>query len=151
MRVADWHTYFVGAAEWGFNVWAHNAPCTPAQQVGQSAAGSRRSLRTAMQAAFGWVAHHIIPVSIFINNHPLVLAAVRAGFSVNRAMNGVLLKGYKIGKQHVDGHPKYIRSVENKLDAIMRRNGGPTARAVQEFLKYVSNLQKALPKVKRLP
>ena len=27
MRVADWHTYFVGAAEWGFSVWAHNAEC----------------------------------------------------------------------------------------------------------------------------
>jgi hypothetical protein len=23
-RVADWHTYFVGCAEWGFSVWAHN-------------------------------------------------------------------------------------------------------------------------------
>jgi hypothetical protein len=27
MRVANWHTYFVGADEWGFDVWAHNAPC----------------------------------------------------------------------------------------------------------------------------
>jgi hypothetical protein len=25
LRVADWHTYFVGAEEWGLNVWAHNA------------------------------------------------------------------------------------------------------------------------------
>jgi hypothetical protein len=24
MRVADWHTYFVGAEDWGFSVWAHN-------------------------------------------------------------------------------------------------------------------------------
>jgi Pretoxin HINT domain len=23
-RVADWHTYFVGALDWGFSVWAHN-------------------------------------------------------------------------------------------------------------------------------
>lgn len=23
-RVADWHTYFVGCAEWGFGVWVHN-------------------------------------------------------------------------------------------------------------------------------
>jgi len=66
MRVADWHTYFVGAAEWGFSVWAHNATCTPAQQVGQSAAGSRTSLRNAMQAALGWVAHHIIPVLQYV-------------------------------------------------------------------------------------
>ncbi len=29
MRVADYHTYFVGGAEWGWDVWAHNARCTP--------------------------------------------------------------------------------------------------------------------------
>jgi len=26
-RVADYHTYYVGAAEWGYTVWAHNAKC----------------------------------------------------------------------------------------------------------------------------
>lgn len=30
MRVADWHTYFVGCDEWGFSVWAHNM-CTEAE------------------------------------------------------------------------------------------------------------------------
>jgi hypothetical protein len=25
VRVADYHTYFVGSREWGFSVWAHNA------------------------------------------------------------------------------------------------------------------------------
>ncbi len=24
LRVSDWHTYFVGAPEWGFSVWVHN-------------------------------------------------------------------------------------------------------------------------------
>jgi hypothetical protein len=28
MRVADYHTYFVGGAEWGFDVWAHNTNCS---------------------------------------------------------------------------------------------------------------------------
>ncbi|VTR99017.1 yd repeat-containing protein : YD repeat protein OS=Isosphaera pallida (strain ATCC 43644 / DSM 9630 / IS1B) GN=Isop_2419 PE=4 SV=1: PT-HINT [Tuwongella immobilis] len=28
LRVADWHTYFVGDDEWGFSVWAHNAECS---------------------------------------------------------------------------------------------------------------------------
>ena len=27
MRVADFHTYFVGGEEWGFSVWAHNQSC----------------------------------------------------------------------------------------------------------------------------
>jgi len=25
LRVANYHTYFVGCDEWGFSVWAHNA------------------------------------------------------------------------------------------------------------------------------
>ncbi|HEY2787642.1 MAG TPA: polymorphic toxin-type HINT domain-containing protein [Fimbriiglobus sp.] len=28
LRIAEYHTYFVGADEWGFSVWAHNA-CDP--------------------------------------------------------------------------------------------------------------------------
>jgi hypothetical protein len=28
LRVADYHTYFVGAPEWGFSIWAHNDNCT---------------------------------------------------------------------------------------------------------------------------
>jgi hypothetical protein len=27
LRVADYHTYFVGSMAWGFSVWAHNAGC----------------------------------------------------------------------------------------------------------------------------
>jgi hypothetical protein len=27
VRVADYHTYFVGGEEWGFSVWAHNLSC----------------------------------------------------------------------------------------------------------------------------
>ena len=30
MRIAEYHTYFVGSAEWGFSVWAHNAACSTA-------------------------------------------------------------------------------------------------------------------------
>jgi hypothetical protein len=28
LRIADYHTYFVGDNGWGFSVWAHNASCT---------------------------------------------------------------------------------------------------------------------------
>jgi hypothetical protein len=27
LRLADFHTYFVGSEDWGFSVWAHNANC----------------------------------------------------------------------------------------------------------------------------
>ena len=29
LRVADWHTYFVGGEDWGFSVWAHNTYLVP--------------------------------------------------------------------------------------------------------------------------
>jgi hypothetical protein len=32
VRVADFHTYFVGCDEWGFSVWAHNS-CYVAEEV----------------------------------------------------------------------------------------------------------------------
>ncbi|MEO2088560.1 MAG: Hint domain-containing protein, partial [Gemmataceae bacterium] len=35
LRVADWHTYFVGCDEWGFSVWAHNADCAVLVQNGE--------------------------------------------------------------------------------------------------------------------
>jgi hypothetical protein len=33
LRVADWHTYFVGCDEWGFSVWAHNADAVYLEQI----------------------------------------------------------------------------------------------------------------------
>jgi hypothetical protein len=34
VEVEDHHTYFVGCAEWGFSVWAHNADCARFQWKG---------------------------------------------------------------------------------------------------------------------
>lgn len=34
LRVADYHTYFVGSREWGFAVWADNS-CFPTDQAGR--------------------------------------------------------------------------------------------------------------------
>jgi hypothetical protein len=34
VRVADFHTYFVGGRDWGFSVWAHNADCARFQWRG---------------------------------------------------------------------------------------------------------------------
>jgi intein/homing endonuclease len=33
VRVADFHTYFVGGTAWGFSVWAHNAACALAAAI----------------------------------------------------------------------------------------------------------------------
>jgi intein/homing endonuclease len=34
LRIADYHTYFVGSAEWGFSVWTHNM-CVNAGAAGE--------------------------------------------------------------------------------------------------------------------
>ncbi|MBY0456593.1 MAG: hypothetical protein K2V38_04595, partial [Gemmataceae bacterium] len=33
VRVADWHTYFVGDEGWGFSAWAHNLSCDEIKEV----------------------------------------------------------------------------------------------------------------------
>jgi hypothetical protein len=43
LRVADFHTYFVGCDEWGFSVWAHNA--TYGEQVGEAPSAMLKSIR----------------------------------------------------------------------------------------------------------
>jgi hypothetical protein len=49
LRVADYHTYFVGCDEWGFSVWAHNA-YDGAKQIGND---------TVEGWARKWVAGHV--------------------------------------------------------------------------------------------
>ncbi|WP_261345324.1 HINT domain-containing protein [Tuwongella immobilis] len=44
LRVADWHTYFVGDDEWGFSVWAHNA-CTAVEEAAALRARSKLGAR----------------------------------------------------------------------------------------------------------
>jgi hypothetical protein len=56
MRVADFHTYFVGCDQWGFSVWAHNARCAVVEDAGEFKLVDREG-RTLYQAkTFGEVA-----------------------------------------------------------------------------------------------
>jgi hypothetical protein len=59
LRVADFHTYFVGCAEWGFAVWAHNAFCTITQEGNDTVVRDQRTgvelFRGSAQAARDFV------------------------------------------------------------------------------------------------
>jgi hypothetical protein len=58
LRVAEFHTYFVGCDEWGFSVWAHNM-CTPEMvqaQVESLVAGKRLPQTEVVQAKLRAVA-----------------------------------------------------------------------------------------------
>ena len=52
-RVADHHTYFVGDADWGFSVWAHNQYSTnrAAMAVDEAIENSELSIKTPRDAA----------------------------------------------------------------------------------------------------
>lgn len=53
LRIADYHSYFVGARDWGFSVWAHNADYADTFYMANSAI-SRGSV----------VVHHAIPQAV---------------------------------------------------------------------------------------
>jgi hypothetical protein len=64
LRVADYHTYFVGSEDWGFSVWAHNSyEGTQANDVIDTETGRRLSKNT--QAA-------AIAKAVDAGNEPLV-------------------------------------------------------------------------------
>lgn len=57
LRVADYHTYFVGGLDWGFDVWAHNAYCP--QQVSGYWIGSYTPLLKMSNKPADHQVHHI--------------------------------------------------------------------------------------------
>jgi hypothetical protein len=50
VRIAEWHTYFVGCDEWGFSIWAHNA-CVKLYKAPQNAAIAARLLTVGFTVA----------------------------------------------------------------------------------------------------
>jgi hypothetical protein len=62
VRIAEYHTYFVGSRDWAFSVWAHNV-CNPWQQRWME-----RLARTAKLPQWlrklGPVWHHLYPVEL---------------------------------------------------------------------------------------
>ena len=93
LRVADYHTYFVGKPEWGFSVWAHNASCD-ARELASDLEKKFRPRSLGEQAA------HAVPTGVFSGRKPLVQQAVkgmqailkRAKIGINSAKNGFWAK-----------------------------------------------------------
>ena len=49
LRVSEYHTYFVGADDWGFTVWAHNLCDALISDVGKGVYGNQEAMRIAEQ------------------------------------------------------------------------------------------------------
>lgn len=95
LRIADYHSYFVGARDWGFSVWAHNATYAPVRQtlgrgpsstvLGENLEAVSRATRPANSAA-----HHIVAGEANAAAEARAILA-REGIDINEAANGVFL------------------------------------------------------------
>src|SRR5262245_12785792 len=82
-RIAEYHTYFVGSAAWGFSLWVHNADYTSELSRNDPSTELNRNLGGAVGDEQD--AHHIVPWQH--RNHAVVQAAARGGFNINGAAN----------------------------------------------------------------
>jgi hypothetical protein len=139
LRVADYHTYFVGSEEWGFSVWAHNADCSHVLTVSDN--NARRDLRRALvkqmnrvngtslptdKTPAGVRPHHLIGWEH--KDHPVVKAAARGGFNINGVENGIFLDSRVVHPQGAR-HPNYNARVGRELNELQRLNLNDTQAA----------------------
>jgi len=94
-------------------------------------------LRSALGLAKGdpRVAHHLIPVGVA--DHPVVQSAIRGGFKVNGAENGMAVTWQQ------GGHEQYNRSVRRELDRIGRM-GLSDEQSVGAIRELASDLERAI-------
>jgi hypothetical protein len=89
LRVADYHTYFVGRSKWGFSVWAHNTSCD-AEILGRNLEAAGEVRGAGQQAA------HIVPTGAFSRRPSDIVTGLvdarriinDAGIGINSAENG---------------------------------------------------------------
>ena len=134
------HTYFVGAKDWAFSVWVHNAYyvrkvsddvwevvtvsgevkwTADTRTAAKEVAG--RWNRRVLSEAVGTigkpeVSHHVIPLEALDNDlQELMMRAERGGFDINAPRNGRALMP---DIEHVGNHRQYNRNVIGGLDEI---------------------------------
>jgi hypothetical protein len=77
LRVADFHTYFVGDHHWAYSVWAHNADCLPTPRAAQHGATDHQGEMNRLAALYqGGTPHPRMPPGV---------APVRAEVRTNQA------------------------------------------------------------------
>jgi len=124
MRVADWHTYFVGHQEWGWCVWAHNAKCFIVQEDGKFFLIDQKSGQKIQELkSFEDVRSHLTLTGDNLVNAPRVgtsFPSDRKMLEKFRQKAPVLRKEYEIGKgvtKNVDTQ----NQIRNAIDDIVTR------------------------------
>jgi hypothetical protein len=111
LEVGEYHTYFVGAPEWRFSVWAHNGDCSAELRVTET--NARKRLERALGGERpGFVSHHVVPFSL--RDEEVIQRAARGGFNINGRDNGFWLDYLRIHRQG-DTHPRYTRELRDTL------------------------------------
>jgi RHS repeat-associated protein len=135
LRVAEYHTYFVGSEEWGFSVWAHNADCSG--ELTRTGAEARRVLRESLglpsSATNPQAAHHNIPWSLRNGpTGPIVESAARGGFNMNQRNNGLAMMHPHTAEAF--DHPLYTDAVRGQLMRL------PTGLSDLQYADAVQNI-----------
>jgi hypothetical protein len=117
-RVADWHTYFVGNAAWGFAVWAHNAECVLYHGSRDGIVGGEMSLTAA--AASGR-ATHLTQEGVFFTDEFARAATQYAtpGGDVARVVIPEELAAVMLQFDRY-GNPEYVAKTAAQIEAINR-------------------------------
>jgi hypothetical protein len=121
IKVADHHTYFVGGADWGFAVWAHNASCDPAEVVRLQ----QEMARNPNNVGVGVIDKRTGQVRLFTYDETDAFSRanpqlqVMAGHEAAAAMAGIppdQARGFVVGRQGNDWHV-FNQSHLNRPDA----------------------------------
>jgi hypothetical protein len=113
-RIAEYHTYFVGADRSGFGVWAHNASYSVTEAIERGVLSVRRVV--------GASVHHIASVTSRLTPQFRELFA-RAGLSLESAWNRTRVLG------HVGPHGWYNAYILSRLRRAVRGLEGAAYRS----------------------
>jgi RHS repeat-associated protein len=129
LRIAEYHTYFVGSREWGFCVWAHNN-CN-SKLLGKALEDAQEVRGAGQHAA------HLVPTGAFTGRTTAVQKAVKtaqkalakAGIGINSAENGFFAP---VGHNGTHTNEYLLKLGKLMSDAMKNKN-------VKEVLKQIKD------------
>jgi hypothetical protein len=137
LRVADYHTYFVGEVEWGFAVWAHNAytflsGLKLAQQVANQLTAGGRTLSDADRGA---IIHRIEDEGKYgaVGNFDNVVSAVANTISSNGNV-GSALQSYFSGTRVRQARRTEESRIDNGNNNTARLSDGTSLRGWTAYI-----------------
>lgn len=136
LRVADFHTYFVGQEAWRFSVWAHNACLARDNEIAELARFSKGGFGFGRVSSLKPEAHHIATIYGDVGRK-LGRIFRSVGVSMESAWNKTRVSGH-LGP-HGDIYNGYVLK---QLQAAVKGHRGPARR--EAFLDEIYKLRREL-------